>query len=103
MADDKLNPAPKNNKPPEATAPPGPSDPLAPEPIKSLGNPPRHEQAVTPGMVEDAPAPSSKVIDLSGIKVAVGHNSKGPIAPDSADKPPEVVSDQRHRGRPPKE
>lgn len=61
MADDKLNPNPKNNKPLKATASPGTSDPPAPEPIKSPSNPPGHEQAVIPGMVEDAPAPAGTV------------------------------------------
>ena len=90
MADEKLSTGPKNNKTPEATAPPGVSDPPAPEPVKSPGDPPGHEQAVIPGMVEDAPAPAGKVIDLPGIKVAADRNGKGPIAPNVADKPPEV-------------
>ena len=103
MADDKLNTGLKNNPPPEATAPPGPSDPPAPEPIIRPGNPPGHEQAVTPSMVEDAPASAGKVVDLSGIKVAADHNGKGPIAPNVADKPPEAAPDPKRRGRPPKE
>ncbi len=88
MADEKLNTGQKDNAPPE--------------PVKSSGDPPGHEQAVIPGMVEDTPAPASKVIDLPGIKAAADHNGKGPIAPGVADKPPEAVSEQKHRGRPPK-
>ncbi|MBM6888173.1 hypothetical protein [Pseudoflavonifractor phocaeensis] len=103
MADDKLNTGLKDNPPPEATAPPGPSDPPAPELIIRPGNPPGHEQAVTPGMVEDAPASAGKVVDLSGIKVGADHNGKGPIAPNVADKPPEAAPDPKRRGRPPKE
>ena len=103
MADDKLNTGLKDNPPPEAAAPPGPSDPPAPEPIIRPGNPPGHEQAVIPSMAEDAAALAGKVIDLSGIKAAADHNDKGPIAPDVADRPPEVVPDQKRRGRPPKE
>ena len=102
MADEKLNPGQKNNKPPEATVPPGASDLPVPEPIKSPGDPPGHEQAVIPGMVEDVPAPASKVIDLSGIKAAADHNGNGPIVPDVIAKPPETVPNQKRRGRPPK-
>ena len=51
---------------------------------------------------EKAPAPAGKVIDLSGIKAAADHSGKGPIAPDAADKPPEVAPEQKRRGRPPK-
>lgn len=102
MADEKLNTGPKDNKLPEAAVPPGASDPPAPEPLKCPGDPPGHEQAVIPGMVEEAPAPASKVIDLSGIKAATNYKGKGPIAPDVADKPPEAAPDQKRRGRPPK-
>ena len=102
MADEKLNPDPKNNKSPEAAAPPGTSDPPSPESGKSPGDPPGHEQAVILGMVENAPAPAGKVIDLSGTKVAADHNGMGPIAPDVTDKPPEATPDQKRRGRPPK-
>ena len=102
MADDKLNTGPKDNATPEAAASPGTSDPPTPGPIKSPGDSPGHEQAVIPGMVEDAPAPAGKVIDLSGIKAAADHNGKVPIAPDVADKPPEAAPDQKRRGRPPK-
>ena len=102
MADETLNTGPKDNAPPEATAPPGPGDPPTPESVKGPGDPPRHEQAVIPGMVEDAPAPAGKVIDLPGIKAAADRKGKGPIAPDAADKPPEAAPDQKRRGRPPK-
>ena len=102
MADDKLNPDPEDNKFPEAAVPPGMSDPPTPEPVKSPGDPPGHEQAVIPGMAADAPAPAGKVIDLSDIKAAADHNGKVPIAPDVADKPPEAAPDQKRRGRPPK-
>ena len=102
MADENQRSGPKNNKTPEATAPPGVSDPPASESVKSPGDPPGHEQGVTPGMVEDAPAPAGKVIDLSGIKAAIDHSGKGPIAPGVADKPPEEAPDQKRRGRPPK-
>ena len=74
MADEKLNTDSKDNKLPEAAVPPGTSVPPAPEPVKSPGDPPGHEQAVIPGMVEDAPAPAGKVIDLSGIKAVADHN-----------------------------
>lgn len=93
MAAEKLNPDQKNIKPPEAAAPPRTSISPAPEPVKSPGEPPEHEQAVIFGMVEDAPAPASKAINLSGVKVVA----------DVAAKPPEVVPDQKRRGRPLKE
>ena len=102
MADEKLNSDQKNIKPPEAAAPPGTSDPPTLESFKDPGDPPGHEQAVIPGMVEDAPAPAGKVIDLPGIKAAADHNGKVPIAPDVADKPLEAAPDQKRRGRPPK-
>lgn len=58
MADEKLNTDSKDNKLPEAAVFPGTSVPPAPEPVKSPGDPPGHEQAVIPGMVEDTPAPA---------------------------------------------
>lgn len=103
MADEKPNTGPKDIKSPEATAPPRTSNPPAPESGKSPGNPPGHEQAVIPGMVETAPAPAGKVIDLSGTKVAAYHNGNGLIVPDVAAKSPETVPDQKRRGRPLKE
>ena len=102
MADEKLNTSPNDTKTPESVAPPGMSDPPAAEPVKSPSNPPGYEQADIPGVVEDAPAPAGKVIDLSGIKAAADHNSKRPIAPNVADKPSETAPDQKRRGRPPK-
>ena len=102
MADDKLNTGPKDTKSPEAAAPPGTNDPPAPELVKNPGDPPGHEQAVIPGMVEDVPAPANKVIDLSVIKAAADHNGKRPIDPSVADKPLEAAPDQKRRGRPPK-
>ncbi|RHO54816.1 ParB/RepB/Spo0J family partition protein [Ruminococcaceae bacterium AM07-15] len=102
MADEKLNTGSKDNASLRATAPPGASAPPAPEAGKSPGDPLGHEQAVIPGMVEEVPAPASKVIDLPGIKAVADHNDKEPIAPNAADKPPEPVPDQKRRGRPPK-
>lgn len=102
MADEKLNTGSKDNAPPEATAPPGPSDPPDPKSGKSPGNPPGHERAVIPGMVEDSPAPASKVIDLSSIQAAANHNGNEPITPDVANKRPEAVPGQKYRGRPSK-
>ena len=102
MADNKLNTGPKDNKLPEAAAPPGPSDSPTLERVKSPGDPPGHEQAVIPGMVEDMPAHVGKVIDLSGIKAAADHNGNEPIVPGVADKPPEAAPEQKHRVRPPK-
>ena len=55
------------------------------------------------GMGEEAPAPAGKVMDLSGIKTAADHSGKEPTAPNVADRPPEIVPDQKRRGRPPKE
>ena len=102
MADEKLNTGSKDNKLLEAAVPPGASDPPAPESGKSPGDPPGHEQAVIPGMVEDTPVPAGKVIDLSGIKAAADHSGKGPTAPDVVAKPPETAPNQKRRGRPPK-
>ncbi len=91
MADDKLNTNPQENISPDVAS------------LLGADAPPNHEQAVIPDMGEEAPAPAGKVIDLSGIKAAADHSSNGPIALDVADKPPEVVPDQKRRGRPPKE
>ena len=91
MADDKLNTNPQENTPPDVAA------------LLGSDAPPEHEQAVISGMGEEAPAPAGKVIDLSGIKTAADHSGKEPTAPNVADKPPEVVPDQKRRGRPPKE
>lgn len=102
MADEKLNTGPEDNKFPEAAAPPGASNPPAPELGKSPSDPPGHEQAVIPGMGKDTPTPAGMVIDLSGIKAAANHNGKGPIALGVADKPSEAAPEQKRRGRPPK-
>ena len=91
MADDKLNTNPQENTPPDVAA------------LLGADTPPEHEQAVISGMGEEAPAPAGKVIDLSGIKTAADHSGKEPTAPNVADRPPEVVPDQKRRGRPPKE
>ena len=85
MADEKVNVSPEEKKAPEAPAPFGPGDPPAPKhtegpavpggdqtapahvepamPEKTEG-PIKPEQSVIPGMGEDTPAPSSKVINL---------------------------------------
>ena len=101
MADDKLNTIPQENNPPEVAAPQGLGDPPSLEPVKSPSNSPKHEQAVIPGMGENAPA--GKVIDLSDIKTVADRNDKEPIAPNVADKPLEAAPDPKRRGRPPKE
>ena len=114
MADEKVNVSPEEKNAPETPAPSGPSDPPAPEHTEGPAVPggdqaaPAHvgpatpEQSVIPGMGEDAPAPSGKVIDLSDIQAADkgGKEASAPV-PDKkaqeADKPP------KRRGRPPKE
>ncbi|MDU6203242.1 MAG: chromosome partitioning protein ParB, partial [Flavonifractor plautii] len=103
MVVDKPNVGPEKNRLPAETAPPRQNDPPALKSVKSPGNPLGHEQAVISGMGEEAPAPAGKVIDLSGIKTAADHSGKEPTAPNVADRPPEVVPDQKRRGRPPKE
>ena len=82
MADEKVNVSPEESKTPEAPAPSGPGDPPAPEHTEGPAVPggdqaaPAHvgpatpEQSVIPGMGEDAPAPSGKVINLSDIQAA---------------------------------
>ena len=82
MADEKVNVSPEESKTPEAPAPSGPGDPPAPEHTDGPAVPggdhavPAHaeltmpEQSVTPGVGEDAPAPSGKVITLSDIQAA---------------------------------
>lgn len=114
MADEKVNVSPEEKKAPEAPAPSGPGDPPAPKhtegpavpggdqtapahvepamPEKTEG-PIKPEQSVIPGMGEDAPAPSSKVINLSDIQAAdKGGKEASAPAPDrkapKADKPP---------------
>ena len=88
MADEKVNMGPEENKPPETLSPPGQGDlpPLeennapavsgedktAPDHVEP--DPPsadKHtQQTVLPGMGEDTPAPSGKVINLSDIQAA---------------------------------
>ena len=82
MADEKVNVSPEESKTPEAPAPSGPGDPPAPEHTEGPAVPggdqaaPSHaepstpEQSVIPGMGENAPAPSGKVINLSDIQAA---------------------------------
>ena len=82
MADEKVNVSPEEKKAPEAPAPSGPGDPPALEHTEGPAVPggdqaaPAHvgpatpEQSVIPGMGEDTPAPSSKVINLSDIQAA---------------------------------
>ena len=85
MANNKLNTDPKDNKPLESALPPGVSDPLAPAATKILNNLSEHEQAMIPGMSENAPA--GKVIDLSDIKTAVDQKDKASTTPDVTAKP----------------
>ena len=82
MADEKVNVSPEESKAPEAPAPSGPGDPPVPEHTEGPAVPggeqaaPAHvepatpEQSVIPGMGEDTPAPSGKVINLSDIQAA---------------------------------
>ena len=88
MADEKVNMGPEENKPPETLSPPGQGnlppleennapavsgeDKAAPDHVEP--DPPsadKHTQrTVLPGMGEDTPAPSGKVINLSDIQAA---------------------------------
>lgn len=102
MAAEKLNLGTKDNKPPEAVAPPRQGDPLVRELVKSSDNPPRNEQAVIPDMVKEAPTPARKVIDLSSIQATADQNDKELTAPDVTSTPPETVPDQKRRGCPSK-
>ena len=110
MADEKVNVSPEEKKAPEAPAPSGPGDPPAPEhtegpavpggdqtapahvepamPEKTEG-PIKPEQSVIPGMGEDAPAPSGKVINLSDIQAA-DKGGKEASAPAPEKKAPEA-------------
>ena len=123
MADEKVNVSPEESKAPEAPAPSGPGDPPAPEhtegpavlggdqtapahvepamPEKTEG-PIKPEQSVIPGMGEDTPAPSSKVINLSDIQAA-DKGGKEASAPAPDKKAPEADKPPKRRGRPPKE
>ena len=123
MADEKVNVSPEEKKAPEAPAPSGPGDPPAPKhtegpavpggdqtapahvepamPEKTEG-PIKPEQSVIPGMGEDTPAPSSKVINLSDIQAA-DKGGKEASTPTLEKKAPEEDKPPKRRGRPPKE
>ena len=114
MADEKVNVSPEESKTPEAPAPSGPGDPPAPEHTEGPAGPggdqaaPSHaepstpEQSVIPGMGEDAPAPSGKVINLSDIQAADKDGKEASTtAPEK--KAPEADQPKKRRGRPPKE
>ena len=70
-------------------------------PEKTEG-PIKPEQSVIPGMGEDAPAPSGKVINLSDIQAA-DKGGKEASAPAPDKKAPEADKPPKRRGRPPKE
>ena len=120
MADEKVNMGPEENKTPETQSPPGQGDlpPLeennapavsgedkaAPDHVEP--DPPsadKHtQQTVLPGMGEDTPAPSGKVINLSDIQAAdKGGKEASTTAPEK--KAPEADQPKKRRGRPPKE
>lgn len=114
MADEKVNVSPEESKTPEAPAPSGPGNPPTPEHTDGPAVPggdqaaPAHaepampEQSVIPGMGEDAPAPSGKVINLSDIQAA-DKGGKEASAPAPDKKAPEADKPKKRRGRPPKE
>ena len=114
MADEKVNVSPEGSKTPETPAPSGPGYPLTPEHTEGLAVPggdqaaPSHvepatpERSVIPGMCEDAPAPSGKVINLSDIQAA-DKGGKEASAPAPDKKTPEADKPPKRRGRPPKE
>ena len=114
MADEKVNVSAEESKTPEAPAPSGPGDPPAPEHTEGPAVPggaqaaPAHaepstpEQSVIPGMGEDVPAPSGKVINLSDIQAA-DKGGKEASAPAPDKKAPEADKPPKRRGRPPKE
>ncbi|EDM98103.1 ParB-like protein, partial [Pseudoflavonifractor capillosus ATCC 29799] len=117
MADEKVNASPEEKKAPEAPAPSGPGDPPAPEHTEGPAVPggdqaaPSHaepaagghtQQTVLPGMGEDAPASSGKVINLSDIQAA-DKGGKEASAPAPDKKAPEADKPPKRRGRPPKE
>ena len=120
MADEKVNMGPEENKPPETLSPPGQGnlppleennapavsgeDKAAPDHVEP--DPPsadKHtQQTVLPGMGEDTPAPSGKVINLSDIQAAdKGGKEASTTAPEK--KAPEADQPKKRRGRPPKE
>ena len=117
MADEKVNMGPEENKPPETLSPPGQGDlpPLeennapavsgedktAPDHVEP--DPPsadKHtQQTVLPGMGEDTPAPSGKVINLSDIQAADKDGKEASTtAPEK--KAPEAEQPKKRRGRP---
>ena len=117
MADEKVNVSPEESKTSEALAPSGPGDSPAPEHTEGSAVPggdqtvPAHaepaagehtQQTVFPGMGEDAPAPSGKVINLSDIQAA-DKGGKEASAPAQDKKTPEADKPPERRGRPPKE
>lgn len=95
MADNKLNTSPEGDKSLGSTAPQGLGDSPSPEPVKNPSNSPNHEQAMIPGMGENALA--GKMIDLPSIKAAADRSGKEPTAPDVADSSPELVPYQKRR------
>ena len=108
MADEKVNVSPEERKTPEAPAQSGPGDPPVPSGDQAA---PAHaepaaeehtQQTVLPGMGEDAPASSGKVINLSDIQVA-DKGGKEASAPAPDKKTPEADKPPKRRGRPPKE
>lgn len=120
MADEKVNMGPEENKTPETQSPPGQGDlpPLeennapavsgedkaAPDHVEP--DPPsadnHTQQTVLPGMGEDTPAPSGKVINLSDIQAADKDGKEASTtAPEK--KAPEADQPKKRRGRPPKE
>ena len=117
MADEKVNVSSEEKKAPEAPAPSGPGDSPAPEHTEGSAVPggdqtvPAHaepaagehtQQTVFPGMGEDAPAPSGKVINLSDIQ-ATDKGGKEASAPAPDKKAPEADKLPKRRGRPPEE
>ena len=120
MADEKVNMGPEENKAQETLSQPGQGelppleenntpavsgeDKAAPEHVEP--GPPsadKHtQQTVLPGMGEDTPAPSGKVINLSDIQAADKGGKEAP-APAPEKKVPEADQPKKRRGRPPKE
>ena len=120
MADEKVNMGPEENKAQENLSPPGQGelppleenntpavsgeDKAAPDHVEP--DPPsanKHtQQTILPGMGEDTPAPSGKVINLSDIQAADKGGKEAP-APAPEKKAPEAEQPKKRRGRPPKE
>ena len=119
MADEKVNMGPEENKAQENLSPPGQGelppleenntpavsgeDKAAPDHVEP--DPPsanKHtQQTILPGMGEDTPAPSGKVINLSDIQAADKGGKEAP-APAPEKKAPEAEQPKKRRGRPPK-